>query len=153
VQWVRHEWREHDLVLTTHLGLPALWWYGDTLGAASTQGSPFAAGTRVAEMQLAGSGPDCERDDLRRLLDVHPRVLVFLGFPDRAAGFDDLLMTQLRRVGRVREERRYAVSGLVALVEAPDADDPSRAQEVPASTQGDPSGSPGCVVVRPAGVW
>ena len=72
------QWQPGDALMTTRLGLPAVWWYGmipisDEAGA----GKVLRDGSPVYE---AGLTNDCPSRQLEDALQNHRRVLLYLGF-------------------------------------------------------------------------
>lgn len=157
VAWLLQQGRPGDVVLTTQLALPAVWWYGGVdLGA--TGGARLADGSPVMEVAYRAPGEACDETSLADALRGRDRALVYFGFrfDDVPAGFDGLLIDRLRELGTVRAVETFAATGRavvfeigvpsdgswefpVTLGEADDADD-----DVPLE---------GCLDVRPARRW
>lgn len=157
VAWLLQQGRPGDVVLTTRLALPAVWWYGGVdLGAPG--GSRLADGSPVMEVAYRAPGEACDEASLARALRGRDRALVYFGFrfDDVPAGFDGLLIDRLLELGTVRAVETFASTGRAVVVdlgvptggswefpltlgEADDADD-----DVPPA---------GCLDVRPARRW
>ncbi|HQZ38893.1 MAG TPA: hypothetical protein PLH72_07620 [Vicinamibacterales bacterium] len=146
-----------DVVITTHLALPAVWWYGRVPVSGPHSGRTLPDGTPLVEAYLA-AGDDCRPDELNDLLRRHSRALVYLGFrfDDVPPHFDDLLLDRASRFGRIVDYRGFTARGAVAVVDL-------RLPPVPrdATAPLRPDGLPrpeiarlgGCVGVRPAVRW
>jgi hypothetical protein len=99
-----------DGLITTRLGLPALWWYGRV--SIAVEGSE---GTRAMyEVAHRPQGTDC---GLAAALKAHRRLLVYVGFPDEPKGFDELLFAELDRIGTISAYREDAVLSRAAVVD------------------------------------
>ena len=155
IEWLMRQRRSGDVLMTTHLALPALWWYGPL---SISDGAPGRAGQPgqlpIFEIGYADQGPECARNQLADALGTTGRALVYSGFPDVPDRYDALLFDRLGAIGSMRT-RRFAAISRVAVV------DPLRR---PAASEAGESGGrvwegalgpelPGCVVVRPARRW
>jgi hypothetical protein len=152
VGWLVSRTRPGDAVLTTALALPALWWYSGTSIAPPASGRFLPDGSRILQVSYAPARASCGDHTLARALAGHNRVLVYFGFrfDDVPKGFDDLLLQELRAVGRVRELQEFTGVTRAAIVEL------GRAPQAIAPLEGSPVGAeglPGCVSVRPAMRW
>ena len=101
-----------DVLISTHLALSAVWWYGmipisDEAGA----GSVLDDGSPVYEV---GPTTDCLSPQLEDALKNHPRVLLYLGF-DLIPGFDRVLLNNLAQVGGMTAYREFGQLGLAAV--------------------------------------
>jgi len=144
-----------DILLTTRLALPVLWWYGEIpLSGIDAPGSRHPDGGPMFEIGYARPGPDCQSNQLQGLLQGQQRVLVYSGFPDMPAGFDVLLFDSLDQLGVITARRDFALMSRVAVVDLRMSQDP---KALPTRRQaGRPASSQmldGCVVIRPAGRW
>jgi hypothetical protein len=145
VRWLMRDQREGDLLLTTHLGLPAVWWYaGASLANADAHGARLPDGTPIFEVAYASPGPECRNDPLRDVVTPARRVLVYFGFPDVPDGFDDLVVRSLSRFGGVAAEREFSLSSRAAVINIH-----QRLENAPAPA----SQLDGCLVVRRASPW
>ena len=142
------QWQPGDALMTTRLGLPAVWWYGmipisDEAGA----GKVLRDGSPVYE---AGHTNDCPSRQLEDALQNHRRVLLYLGF-DGVSAVDYLLLRNLAELGGMTAHRRFAQLGRAAVIDLrlSRSDNPIRLGR-PA-----PSGhvAEGCVGVRQAERW
>lgn len=147
VRWLLAQRRPGDAVLATRLSLPGVWWYGGIPLASPTLGTALPDGSPVFEVFHV---PNEEACSLRDALARYPRVLLYMGFPDRPDGFDDLVLRELARTGQLREVRRFSTFSLAAVVDLNHGETP------PAGDEGHPVQAPrldGCVSVRPARRW
>jgi hypothetical protein len=123
VRWLMSQRQPGDALLSTHFGLPALWWYGGIPIAGPTiGGSQLPDGSPVFELSYVGK--PCESGQLRDALKDQRRVLVYLGFrfDDVPAGFDDLVWLRLRTIGEIPVYLEFAGrSRVLVLDRRPDA--------------------------------
>ena len=59
---------------------------------------------------------DCG-SELAALAAEHPRLIVYIGFPDHEPSFRPLVLDELRKVGRIVETRDFAALSRVLIVE------------------------------------
>lgn len=106
VRWLMGQRVPGDVVLTTRLALPALWWYGGREATAP-----------VLEMRYVEPSGSCEGRRLPDALRGRTRVLVYLGFrfDDVPRGFDDLLLEELGTLGILRAHSRFGEAGRAAI--------------------------------------
>jgi len=132
VRWLMAQRQPGDVLLTTHFGLPAVWWYGGVDVAPPDRGGT-AGDLPIYRVGVAAA---CAAGSPFGALAGHRRALVYLGFrfDDVPDDFDDRMLAGL---GRVVAERRFAVVGRALVVEL----DP-------------PPGPPArCLALEPAGRW
>lgn len=112
VRWLTKQIRPGDVLVSTHLALPAIWWYGNLpIDDSAGAGSRTPAGNPVVQVRYKpGGGPECRTDSLQRRLAGAQRALVYFGFrfDDVPRGFDDLLLRDLSRLGIVADFRDFA---------------------------------------------
>jgi hypothetical protein len=143
VTWLMSHQQPGDALISTPLGLPAVWWYG---GISIAEDFASAAGQHTAGTFEVVHRPGGDGCVLPALLKGHHRALVYIGFPDMVRGFDDLLFTELDRIGTITAYRevtplsRAAVDDLTGS--APKDQAYSRREARPPLT--------GCVGGRPA---
>jgi hypothetical protein len=151
VRWLMAQARPGDAVLTTELALPAVWWYGSSLISPPASGTALPGGNPILQVAYRPAGGACDDAGFRQALTAHTRVLVYLGFrfDDVPDGFDELLLQELERFGRVTELRRFAGTSRAVVVQM----EPGR--EAPAGDAGPSHPTPlnGCLSVRPAVRW
>lgn len=139
VSWLLSHRQPGDALITTRLGLPALWWYGHI--SIAGDGSQATRAMYAVEHRRQGAG--CGLADA---LKDHRRVLVYIGFPDMPTGFDELLFAELDRMGAISAYREDAVLSRAAVVDlgAPGSNAPAFVDREPRPA------IDGCVVIRPA---
>jgi hypothetical protein len=143
-----------DVVITTRLALPALWWYGNIPISNPDAASGHAAGSPVLVVGYAPLGPNCRPDALREALQNRRRVLIYFGFRfnDVPSGFDDLLLDSLDEMGAQTKMHVFPGVGRLAVVELRPSHgaDPVVAQPRtrPADRRRD-----GCLTIRTATRW
>jgi hypothetical protein len=149
VRWLAGQRQAGDVWVTTHLALPAIWWYGAEIGNAPLYEASFVA--------TAPGSADCGVEDVHAVLKNGGRALLYLGFrfDDVPRGFDDLLLLRLGEIGEVTRYRGFGDVGHAMVI---DMRHRSKAPLTLASLLG-PLGTPasasldGCIAVRPAKRW
>jgi hypothetical protein len=152
VEWLLAQHERGDVVLTTRLALPAVWWYGGAPVSSPTLGGFLRDRIPILEVDHVEQGRACHSDDLRRALLTYRRALVYLGFrfDDVPPGFDAFLLQELRRIGRVTESQRFPGVTRALVVDIV----PPRQEFARATTLLDsPTPTTGCISVRPARRW
>ena len=152
VGWLLSVKQPGDVVLTSSLGLPAVWWYGGASIAPPASGGTLPDGTPIFEISDGRVDARCDADALNRALAGHRRTLVYFGFAvdDVPAGFADLVLVRLRSIGHVSEFRRFANASRAAVVElGRPSGPPSRGDR----TWTGNDLSEGCIRIRPAMRW
>jgi hypothetical protein len=152
VEWLLAQHERGDVVLTTRLALPAVWWYGGAPVSSPTLGGSLRDRIPILEVDHVEQGRACHTDDLGRALLAYRRALVYLGFrfDDVPPGFDDFLLQELRRIGRVTESQRFFGVTRAFVVDIV----PPREESVPATVLLDsPTPTTGCISVQPARRW
>ena len=132
VRWLAAREQPGDVWLTTHLALPAIWWYAPNTTAP------------IVEVRYVEPGPGCRSDDLADALAHATRVLLLTGFhfDDAPDTFDDLLMERLMRVGQMTAYRGFDDVSRAANVDRRLAARRERGDQIP-----------GCLALRPAQRW
>ena len=150
VRWLMTQRRPGDVLLTTHLALPAVWWYGRIPISNPDRGSRLPDGSQILEIQYVEPGPDCRRDTLRNALRGQSRALVYFGFriDDVPRGFDDLLLDDLSELGAVVEDHRFAGDSRAAVVDLHVPPDGARTARARPGLR-----AAGCLDVRVATRW
>jgi len=107
VQWLNMRKQPGDVWMTTHYGVPAIWWYAGI------------DGQRIVQVAYAPEGTECRRDDLTESVADAPRVLLYLGFryDDMPGRFDDLLVGRLSALGSVTAYRSFADEGHALVID------------------------------------
>jgi hypothetical protein len=104
-----------DALVTTRMGLPAVWWYGAINVAGPGTEQAFPDGGPVLDARFR-SGDDCRPENLPPGLHGRARVLVYLGFASRdLSGFPELVLDTLSRQGKLVAYRRVAEEGVAAV--------------------------------------
>jgi hypothetical protein len=149
VRWLMTQREPGEPILTTHLTLPAIWWYGDA--ALSTSGAYLPDGGQLFEISQESKDVDCPTDRLRAALAGVGRAAIYLGF-DMPDGFDDLSLNRLSELGALTTYRRFGDAGHAALVDL--RLPPSGRFVVPRQIPADPDVRPaGCVGIKVAERW
>jgi hypothetical protein len=120
IAWLLAAQRPGDALVTTHLGLPAVWWYGrGAVSASAASGDILENGLPVLEVGHATRASVCDAATGLRALDAYPRVLVYLGFrfDDVPKTFDAQLLAALRQYGVTVAEEHFGRAGRVVVVE------------------------------------
>ena len=141
VRWLKSEKQPGDVWITTHYGVPAIWWYAGI------------AGERIIEVGHRPDGPECRDDGLVAALAAAPRVLVYLGFrfDDVPPGFDDLLVRRLSALGSVTAFRPFAGASDALIVDRRvTSAAPTTMSKLDPRTAADQKPVDGCFTVRVA---
>jgi hypothetical protein len=145
-----------DPVLTTHFGLPGLWWYSGTNISGSHRGG-YLGDSPIFEISHETRRTRCARysTEMDVLVRRTGRAIVYLGFRMNVLppGFDKLVFDELSRRGAVVGYARYAELSHVAAFDfrqPPDGDADRYFSHSETATT--PSLS-GCVVIQPARRW
>jgi hypothetical protein len=150
-KWLMERRLPGDAVVTTHLGWPALWWYGGiSLGQPTPRGQ-LPDGSVMYEAVHERARSDCA-ELTAEALSGRRRVLVHVGFPDMPEGFFDLLLRQLEPFGssvEFGEFANFSRTALITLHQRP-AGEPTL---VPAAPGRPAPELTGCVTFRAARRW
>jgi hypothetical protein len=153
VEWLMRRRQAGDVVITTHMAWPAVWWYGDLpLGDPLVAQGTLADGTTLDEIDYRTPGPDCGPNELREALHGRRRVLVYLGFHDVPDGYNEFLVGRLSELGEVTAMRYFAGYSFGAVVDLASAK-PIAAPDRPAIPAAGGRGLDGCIGVQPARRW
>jgi hypothetical protein len=115
VRWLMSQWRPGDVLMTTRLGWPAVWWYGGFSVADNVEAQPDRR--RFVEMLHVSPGPDCRGRPLEQITHGARRLLVYFGFRDAPDGFEDLLFHDLTEIGVVTSYNEFAGLGRATVVD------------------------------------
>jgi hypothetical protein len=155
VAWLMARRRPGDAIVTTHLALPAVWWYGGIdVSTGDPPGSRQQDGGPIFEADFV-PGTDCPRDAALNALAGQRRVLVYVGFPDAPDGFSELLVRTLGRAGEIVADRMFAGASRAAVIDltAP-LQSASPADGSAGRIAGNSAAEPvGCVNMRLASRW
>ena len=153
VRWLMRQRQPGDAVMTTHLGWPAVWWYGDIpIGNRDVAGGLLPDGSAMYEVSHESVETTCGRNELRDALKDRRRVLVYLGFRDVPSGFDDLLLHSLEELGTISAYYEFSQLSRAAVIDL-DASGPEAATPRLRTTASATVKLDGCVGVRPALRW
>src|SRR5262249_32586056 len=134
-------------IMTTHLGWPAVWWYGEIpIGVEAVAKGRLPDGGVMLEVAPEDRNPGCIPGQLRDALKGYRRVLVYIGFPDFADGFPERLLHRLEELGKPTAYGRFAELGQAEVVEL----DPPDAGERMHDETRSPGAYAGCIGVQPA---
>lgn len=114
VAWMNARRQPGDVIISTRLGWPALWWYGPVPLRHPSPGGRLPDGSLMLEAS-ADSGKDCGRD-LWHALDGRRRVLVHVGFPDAPDDFYQSLVGELTRFGDLVDSARFSIMSRTAVI-------------------------------------
>ncbi|HEY0872199.1 MAG TPA: hypothetical protein VGD94_01910 [Vicinamibacterales bacterium] len=150
VAWLKARHRAGDVIVTTQLGWPAIWWYGNLSIRHHAIGRELPDGTLMLAASHERARPHC-RQQLQAALEGRTRVLLYAGFPDEGSSFYDAFVAALEPNGIVIDFARFGATSLVAVVElfTPDA----VFAKGPALASVEAPASRGCVTLRPARRW
>jgi hypothetical protein len=141
-RWLAAREQPGDVWVTTHLALPALWWYAPEVRLRPDTVSGFSR--TIIEVGYADTGPDCQPDEFVRALGSSTRVLVFTGFhfDDVPRSFDALLLERLMGVGQMTAYRGFDDLSRAAIIDRRLTSRRELGEQVP-----------GCLTARPARRW
>lgn len=149
VRWLMSQRKPGDAVVSTHLALAAVWWYGGIpISDAAGSGSALPDGSAIYEVEPT---TDCLSAPFEEVLKRHPRVLVYLGF-DVDPSFDRVLLRTLAQHGRMTKHAEFSRLGLAAVFDLQMPASGSIVQLSRATTAADVDAST-CVGVRRAKRW
>ncbi|MCC7032747.1 MAG: hypothetical protein IT179_07940 [Acidobacteria bacterium] len=150
VRWLLERRRPGDVIVTTPLALPAIWWYADApMGEGTGDGSRLADGTPILVTGFAPAQVECGGYELRTPLARHQRALVYLGFrfDDVPKDFDERLLAALGGLGPVVADERFSAAGRAVIVDLTNAGASLRSADAPSSLP------KGCLTVDEARRW
>ncbi|HET9369305.1 MAG TPA: hypothetical protein VFO19_03630 [Vicinamibacterales bacterium] len=165
VSFVKDRLRPGDVILTTRLGWPAIWWYG-VISARAGEHDPIqrggigdrGSGIGFLKISRDRTAARCDAEPLRAALAPYRRAIVFLGFPDEGEGFGELAVRRLSMLGPVISLNDFSALSRVAIIDlrAPQTIESSRAldEDLAARAARDtPKMLDGCVKVAPVERW
>jgi hypothetical protein len=115
VPWLMERRQPGDALLSTRLGWPAIWWYGDISLETIDPNGRLPDAAVMYQVSHQSQGPTCA--DWRSFLSMHRRVLVHVAFPDMPEGFLGLLLQELDPFAIVVESTTFADRSRVAVLE------------------------------------
>jgi hypothetical protein len=154
VRWLTARRLPGDVVMTTHLAWPAVWWYGNfPLADPSVAGAALADGTRFFEIDYTAPGSDCRPNALGDALRGRRRVLLYVGFPDVPIAYDTFLLDRVNDLGAITDMKKFAELSLVVVADLTGDGVPMALRDRPAIPGRNAAALEGCVGVRPALRW
>jgi hypothetical protein len=162
VRFLMTQRQPDDVLISTHLGLPALWWYAGVNVAPPNAGGRYAFDSPPI-LEIRHEGPDsrfCRRiggqGQLQRILGDGRRAAIHLGFAsDSPLGFQELVLDTFSDFSRLVSFKFIETEGAVAIFDLTSRPDPStvpstrtlwRRRHVVPKLEG-------CVVARRAQLW
>jgi hypothetical protein len=117
VRWLMARREPGDIIITSHLAEPAIWWYAGVSLAEPGRGRRQSDGSPILEVDANRSADSCDPAAFENALHGHRRALVFLGFrfDDQPRAFDDLLLWRLSDFGAMTAYRGFAERSRVAV--------------------------------------
>ena len=114
-----------DALVTTRMGLPAVWWFAPADVGPPNLGRRHADGGPIVEARHHWPGPDCRASDLTAAIDGQSRVALYLGFASRTTeGFQELALDTLSARGKLIAYRTVAEEGVAAVFDLRQAPQP-----------------------------
>ena len=153
-----HHREAGDVFLTTHFGLPALWWYGNVDIGDDAGGSRLIDGAPIFEIRhvwrgLHGCQNSTRLKALAHALTDASRAAVYLGFgSDVPPGFNQMVLDDLGELGTRTFYNVVGSEGVAAIYDlrlGPQVDLPPQGAEEGKRAEG----LSGCVGVQPAQRW
>jgi hypothetical protein len=159
VRWLLAAHRPGDVILTTHYGLAAFWWYGGLDISDADGGGRLPDGSQIFEIGHMPPGRGCSgsSDQLGSVMSGHDRVVVYLGFRLNVepVGFDNLVLQELGRRAGLVSYKKFAEESHLAVFDVTRA--PTETLILPTSPGASigqaPPTATGCVAIRPARRW
>lgn len=112
VRWALAAHRPGDVLLSTHYGLAAIWWYGGLNVSDPDRSGRLPDGTPIFEIRHVPPGDQCAHwnAELDRALAGRSRIVVYLGFRMNVEppGFDTFVLEDLGRRGALVGYKEYA---------------------------------------------
>src|SRR5262249_39400861 len=105
-----------DAILTTHLGLPAIWWYGGVNLSDAPAGASLPDGGPIFEVSQEMSDEVCRSDDLKTALAASNHASIYLGF-EPGNRFELLALNRLAELGTITTYHPIATHGYTAVVD------------------------------------
>ena len=154
VEWLMMQRQPGDAIVTTHLALPAMWWYSGTdISKGHQPGSHLDDGSPIFEATLIPAS-ECSPPARQKILAGQRRALIYVGFRDAPEAFGDLLVSEFARTGTTKADRSFGLSR-VAVIDWTDASPPESPtpETIERQTQLPGPDTRGCVGLQLARRW
>jgi len=119
VRWLMSVRQPGDVVMTTHYGLAAIWWYSGTNVSNPDAGGLLGGDTPMYEIGHLDPGSACTaaNDAFHAAIAGRSRLVVYLGFRMvvEPEGFDDLVLATFGRRWPLVAYKDYAEGSRVAI--------------------------------------
>jgi hypothetical protein len=148
VRFLMTQRQRGDVLLTTHLTLPAVWWYAGVSIAPPNLGRFFESDADpIFEISHERSRSICRQNDFKAGLASARRVAVYFGLDSDTPGFPELVLDNLSELGAMTVYRVVANKGRVVIFDLglPPKPWPAMTPQLPRP--------PGCVALRSARRW
>ena len=100
VRWLMARREPGDVIATTQLAWPAIWWYGAVpIGSDAAAHGQLPDGSPMVLLTPEEVDPNCTGSPLRSALQGRRRLLLYIGFPDFPQPFPERLMRRLEELG------------------------------------------------------
>jgi hypothetical protein len=162
VRFLMTQRKPDDVLISTHLGLPALWWYAGISVADPNRGMRYAPDDHpILELTHARPNsracrPIAGQSRLQRRLRNARRAAIHLGFhSDEPAGFQELVLDTFSEFAQLVSFKRVETDGALAIFDLTSRPEPSTilaTQTVWRRKYVQPKLA-GCVAARPARRW
>jgi hypothetical protein len=143
VRWLMQQRLPGDAIVSTRLGLPAIWWYG-RISLADHPDGRLPDGSTFYELSYDPAGRRCA--GMEEVLQGHRRVLLYISFPDLPDEVFPRVEREVLALGTLAGRRTFTSATWAAVVRIEDA--------ASAGTSGaSPPAAGGCLDLRPARRW
>ena len=154
VEWLMMQRQPGDAIVTTHLALPAMWWYSGTdISKGHQPGSHLDDGSPIFEATLIPAS-ECSPPARHNMLAGQRRALIYVGFRDAPEAFSDLLVSEFARTGTTKADRSFGLSR-AAVIDWTDAAPPESPtpETIERETRLSGTDTRGCVGLQLARRW
>jgi hypothetical protein len=150
VRWLMQRRRPGDALISTRLGWPAIFWYGEIGLRRPPPAGVLPDGVRMWELTQDRLKAGCLAD-MREALAPHQRALVHVGFPDSPPDFFADVVEQFERIGTLIDSASFSAISRVAVIDLHQTKRVEASEPSPAATSG--SRDPGCIGLHVARRW
>jgi hypothetical protein len=159
VRWLMDARRPGDVVLSTHYGLAAIWWYAGVTVVDAERSGRMADGAPLYEIHHVADVQECAswRTQLDTIVRDRSRIVLYLGFRMNVEpeGFDQLVLEEFGRRWPLVGYKEYAEVSRLAIFDLTGT--PAGPLVIPtgpgAQVRTPIPTPPGCVSVTPARRW